>query len=91
MRTTQTVTCTVPGLETVEVEYNMMASVDACNTFAQSMAARAFDSVITSVEGWPEETYPGGPEGDSAPMAWRIWLVRIGFVAATREYATDPN
>lgn len=91
MRTTQTVACSVPGLEAVEVEYNMMASVEDCNEFAQSMANRKFSEVIASVTDWPEETYPGGPEGDGAPMAWRIWLVRIGFVAATREYATDPN
>lgn len=91
MKTTQIVRCSVPGLEEVQVEYNMMASVEACNTFAQSMAVRCFDDVIVSVHGWPEETYPGGPQGDAAPMAWRIWLVRIGFVEASRLYATDPN
>lgn len=91
MRTTQAVQCTVPTLEMVTVEYNMMATIEQCNEFAQSMARRAFDHVIATVADWPEEAYPGGPVTDAAPYAWRIWLVRIGFVEASQQYALDPN
>lgn len=91
MKTTQLVPCTVPTLEAVEVEYNMMASLEACDEFVRSMARRSFEQVVANVANWPEELYPGGPTSDAAPMAWRIWLVRIGFVQATQTYAADPN
>lgn len=87
----QVVTCTVPGLTDVAVEYNMMASVQAFDDFVRTMGREGADEVLDGIDGWPDKEFPGGPMGDAAPMAWRLWLVRTGLTEATRLYVTDPN
>ena len=91
MRTTQVVTCTVPGLEAVQVEYDMMASVQDFDDFVRTVGREGADEVIVTIDGWPEKEFPGGPMGDAAPMAWRLWLVRTGLREASQLYVTDPN
>lgn len=91
MKTTQGVTCPLPGLDGVTVEYNMMAPMTAYDSFVSSSGREAFDVVVKTIEGWPEKEYPGGPQGLGAPMAWRLWLTRTGVGAAAQAWVQDPN
>lgn len=91
MRTTQKTTCPLPGLEGVEVEYNMMASLAALEDFMRTMGRERWDDLIVAIDGWDNKQYPGGPQSDEAPLAWRFWVARQGVQAASIAYVTDPN
>ena len=90
MQTTQEIGCPLPGFEAVRVTVNMMASFEQFDQLLASTGRKGWDEVITRVDGWPAE-YEGGPQGTAAPMAWRLWLVRIGVPQACVEYVSAPN
>lgn len=89
----RTVQCPYPGFETLAVTYNMMATVAQIEALSRSMGQgpeHDRSGVILDMHGWPEETHPGGPFGENAPMAVLIWLLRTGFGRAAAEYVNDP-
>lgn len=90
MKTIQTMVCPLPGLDAVEVDYNMMASMDAFDEFVRSNGQKQFDAVVADVRGWPEQ-FAGGPQGMDAPMAWRLWMAHEGVGAAAQAWVADPN
>lgn len=89
MQTVVTVQCPLPGLEAVEVDFDMMASEADTNAWGESGAIRHNEKVIRTVRNFPEEY--GEPFGPDSPVAFRIWCVRKGYRQAVRTFVDDPN
>ena len=87
----QSVPCSIPDLEGVSVDFDMMASEETVDTWAKSGGKVNSDAVIAKVNGWPKEEYGPDPFGPQAPMAFRLWCIRKGYAAAVQEYVSDPN
>jgi hypothetical protein len=85
------VACPLPSLEKVKVHYNLEASYEKVNGFVESMGRNHLDDVVSEVENWPKEDFPGGALDTKAPMAWRVWLVRQGLQTAIGEFIDSPN
>jgi hypothetical protein len=87
VETKQTIGCELPGLEGVQVTYDLMASEEQVNAWQQSLGS-VNDGVVAEVTGWPEGR--GEPFGPQAPLAFRIWTVQGGYQEAVRRFAADP-
>ena len=88
-----TVQCPLPGLATVAVTYNLMASERQINQVLESVGGDAEQRglLIVSVTGWPEGDFGADPFGPDAPMAFRIWALRAGYQQGIREFIAGPN
>lgn len=90
MQVTRAVSCPLPGLESVEVVYNLMASESQMDAFYSKVGGNGTtDSIITEVRNWPKDV--PGPWGKDAPMAWRFWASRTGFGVAMAAWLSDPD
>jgi hypothetical protein len=88
MKTTITVDCPIEGLEDVKITYNLMATEDQIDGFAESLGTKHAAEVVAQVDGW---TRSEEPTGKSAPLAFRIWMCRIGVQDAMQGFLTSPN
>lgn len=87
MQTTVTLTCPLPGFEAVQAIYNMMASGEDWDRLYRNEEPER----VVTVEGWDYERYPEGPVSEQNPVAWRLWLTRLGMAEAVKRYLSDPN
>lgn len=88
---TQAVTCPLPGLEAVEVVFNMMACQEDFDAWQRSVGRERTAEVIVEVRNWPADKYGPEPFGARAPMAFQIWACANGMKAAIEEYIAGPN
>ncbi len=90
MKTIITIDCPLEGLEDVAVTYNLMATEEQIDGFASSLGTNHAEAVAVSVTGWPSDR-TDKPMGKSAPLAFRIWMCRVGVQDAMQEFLTAPN
>ncbi len=88
---TASISCPLPGLEAVEVVFNMMASQEDFDAWQQNLGRERGEAVIVAVRNWPEERFGPDPFGARSPMAFQIWAVKDGMRAAIEGYIADPN
>lgn len=90
---TQAVRCPLPGFETVEITFNLMATPEQSNGFIRHMGSQGSHAgVVVSVEGWPKDEFGPDPwDVKRVPMIWTTWAAKKGLVKAIEEYLADPN
>jgi len=90
MKVTRAVQCPLPGLEAVEVVYNLMASEAQMDAFYGKVGGDGTAKpLVVEVRNWPKEMPE--PFGKDAPMAWRFWASRTGFGVAMAAWLNDPD
>lgn len=90
----RTVQCPLPGLETVAVTYNLMATQEEVNAVWETLGSdeEKRSHLVIEVVGWPGGEFGHDPFGPKAPMAFQAWACnRPGYLAAMREFIFDPN
>ncbi len=90
MQTTSKVTCPIPSLEAVVVEYNMLASEEQIEIWAKSMGEVGMNEVIVSVENWPIEKY-GEPFSRTSPFGFRIWACKPALELAMQAFLAEAT
>jgi hypothetical protein len=82
MQTTATIDCPIPGLESVKVTFNLLASEADFDRFIRSLSRDGADKVIVKIEGWPS----GEPFDAGTPILFRLWLANDGYVEAVKAF-----
>lgn len=90
---TRTVTCKLPGFETVQITYNLAATLQQVdNLVRQSGTNGSHEGVIVTIEGWPAAEYGPNPwDAKRVPAIWFAWAGKKGWGLALQEYLNDPN
>jgi hypothetical protein len=91
MRTTRSVKCPVPGFETCEAEFNMLATDRELSAMRLMPTQETAKPVISDVRGWDADKYGPDYMGDNVPIAFKAWLVWIAWGDALRDFISDPN
>ena len=85
----QAIMCPLPGLEMVEVVYNVMATEAQMDALYRKPNAENAEGVIVEVKSWPLDG--DGPWSENAPLAFRFWAARQGFAQAMAAWLNNPD